>query len=124
VDYVWERPSAAHILLREATNRTHGMEGPADAFARLCRPALELLVKLFAEGERSGAFRPLTREPLRFVSMVAGSTLFFVVAAPRLAPDPGFDPLSQEQRDAHRRDVLRVSRLLLGLGPRAEPEPE
>ena len=56
---------------------------------------------------------------MRFVSAVAGSTVFFVAAAPRLSPEPGYDPLSREQRDAHREDLLRVTRRLLGLGARA-----
>ena len=119
VDYVWERPTTAHILLREACNRVD----PSDAFQRLCRPTLDLLMGIFAEGERSGVFRPLTDEPLRFASMVCGSTVFFVAALPRLAPELPFDPSSREQRDAHREDVLRVTRRLLGLGPRAVPGP-
>lgn len=112
VDYVWERPTTAQILLREATNRLD----PSDAFQRLCRPAIDLLMQLFAEGERKGAFRPLTSEPLRFVSMVAGSTVFFVASAARIAPELPFDPHSREQREAQRADVLRVTRGLLGLG--------
>lgn len=119
VDAVWDRPAIAHLLLREATNRS----AQSEAFQRLCAPALGMLQEIFARGERSGEFRPVTRNPFHFVSMIAGGSVFFVAAMPSLAPDLPFDPMSPEQREAHRADVQRVARRLLGLGPRSVPEP-
>jgi len=117
VDAVWDRPALAHLLLREATNRG----AQSEAFQRLCAPALRMLQEIFARGERSGEFRPVTRNPFHFVSMIAGGSVFFVAAVPSLAPDLPFDPMSPEQRESHRADVQRVARRLLGLGPRAAP---
>lgn len=118
VDAVWDRPALAHLLLREATNRS----GQSDGFRRLCGPALGMLQEIFERGERSGEFRPLTRNPFHFASMIAGGSVFFVAAIPSLAPDLPFDPLSSEQREAHRADVRRVTQGLLGLGPRPVPQ--
>ncbi len=118
VDAVWDRPAIAHLLLREATNRT----AQSESFRRLCGPALGMLQEIFAQGERSGEFRPVTRNPFHFVSMIAGGSVFFVAAMPSLASDMSFDPTSPEQREAHRADVQRVARRLLGLGPRSAPE--
>ena len=111
VEYVWERPSTAHILLREAMRR----DDHSEAFRALARPALELLGKLFADGRRQGVFRPVTADPFHFASIVGGATVFFVAGMPSLVPDLPFDPLSREQLEAHRRDVLRVTHRLLGL---------
>jgi AcrR family transcriptional regulator len=119
VDTVWDRPAIAHLLLREATNRS----AQSEAFQRLCGPALGMLQEIFARGERSGEFRPVTRNPFHFVSMIAGGSVFFVAAMPSLAPDLPFDPMSPEQREAHRADVQRVARRLLGLGPHSVPGP-
>ncbi len=119
VEYVWERPTTAHILLREAMRRGDHSE----AFQAHARPALELLRKLFADGRRQGVFRPVTADPLHLASIVVGATVFFVAGMPGLVPDLPFDPLSREQLEAHRRDVLRVTRRLLGLpGPRPVPK--
>ena len=111
VEYVWARPSTAHILLSEATRR----ENHSEAFRSLARPALDCLRQVFDEGHRRGVFRPITTDPLHFASFVAGSTVFFVGAVPSLVPELPFDPLSREQLAIHKRDLIRVTRRLLGL---------
>ena len=55
-------------------------------------------------------------EPAHLASTIAGSTIFFVAAMPLFLP--GFSPHDHDQLDAHRREVLAVTRRLLGL-----PEP-
>ena len=112
VEYVWERPATAHILLREVSNRGERSE----TLRRFVGPGVQLLRRVFDEGRRTGAFRPVAADPFHFVSTVVGSTIFFVAGMPSLFPELPFDPLSREQMEAHRADTLRVTRRLLGLG--------
>ena len=54
------------------------------------------------------------------VSAVAGATLFYIAALPTFVADLPYDPLSPEPLEAHKRDVLDITRRLLGIrGPRA-----
>ena len=54
-------------------------------------------------------------DPAHLASTVAGATVFFVSAMPTLFPALEFDPLSREQLEAHRSQVLRITRRLLGV---------
>jgi hypothetical protein len=61
-------------------------------------------------------------DPAHLASTVAGSTVFLVAAMPALVPQLGMDPLSREHLEAHREEVLRVVRRLLGTrGPQRSP---
>lgn len=116
VDYMGRHPIAARLALRESVS--------SDATIReeirvQSKPFLILLDMIFEEGERSGVFRPLRADPLHFVSTVAGSTLFYVAALPTFVGELPYDLLCQEQLEAHKRDVLDITRRLLGIrGPR------
>ena len=55
-------------------------------------------------------------DPVHLASAIVGTTVFFVAAMPTLVPEPGFDPLRADQLAAHRREVLRIARRLLGAG--------
>ena len=117
VDYMGRHPTAARLAVRESVNPDSNIRAEIQAQAR---PFLRLLEMIFEEGERSGVFRPLRSDPLHFVSTIAGSTLFYVAALPTFVGDLPYDPLSEEQLDAHKRDVLDITRRLLGIrGPRA-----
>jgi hypothetical protein len=48
-------------------------------------------------------------------SAIAGATVFFVAAMPTLVPDLEFDPLSREQLDVHKQEVLRIAQRLLDI---------
>ncbi len=111
LEYVWARPAAAHILLQEAARRGDHSQ----AFRALARPAMDYLRAFLEKGQRTGELRPITTGPEHFASMVIGSTIFFVGALPSLLPSLPYDPLSREQLEAHKRDLLRVTRRLLGL---------
>jgi AcrR family transcriptional regulator len=116
VDYMGEHPTAARLSLREAVNPDPTIR---EEIQNQSRPFLTLLDMIFAEGERSGAFRPLRSDPLHFLSTIAGSTLFYVAALPTFVGDLPYDLLSEEQLEAHKRDVLDITRRLLGIrGPR------
>lgn len=116
VDYMGSHPTAARLSLRESVNPDPEI---LEEIQNHSRPFLTLLEMIFAEGESSGAFRPLRSDPLHFVSTIAGATLFYVAALPTLVSDLPYDLLSKEQLEAHKRDVLDITRRLLGIrGPR------
>ena len=116
VEYMGCRPTAARLALRELIGLDPEIR---DDFEARVRPYLGLLEMLFEEGERTGVFRPARSDPFHFVSTVMGSTLFYVAALPTLVRQLPYDPLSTEQLELHKRDVLETARRLLGIrGPR------
>lgn len=117
VDYMGQHPTAARLALRESINPVPEIREEIQAQAR---PFFALLEMIFEEGERSGVFRPLRSDLLHFVSTVAGSTLFYVAALPTFVGELPYDLLCDEQLEAHKRDVLDITRRLLGIrGPRS-----
>ncbi len=116
VDYMGRRPAAARIAMRESV---HSDPAIVQAMRVQAAPYLSLLTMIFDEGERSGVLQPIRSDPLHFISIVAGSTLFYISALPTFVGDLPYDPLSPEQLAAHKRDVLNITRRLLGIrGPR------
>ncbi len=119
VDYMGRRPDAARIAIRESVSPDPELQSEIQ---RQSLPFLALLESTFAEGERTGAFRPLRSDPLHFASAVGGATLFYVAALPTIVADLPYDLLSEEQLKAHKRDVIAITRRLLGIGgPKAVP---
>jgi TetR/AcrR family transcriptional regulator len=118
VDFVGERPALARIILREAAGATP--ERPpailrhAANFHALAREVLDAT-------RNDPLVRTAPIDPVHFTSAIAGATVFFVAAMPVLAPDTGVDPLAPEQLAAHRAEVLRIARRLLGTSLRAKP---
>jgi AcrR family transcriptional regulator len=112
VDFVAERPAAARIAMREAATVDPEMR---EEIRRRARPILDLISLLFEEGERAGVLRSQQLDPLRFVSVVAGTTLFYVAALPTLVESLPEDHLAPEALEALQRDLLEVTRNLLGL---------
>lgn len=113
VGYMGRRPDAARIAVRESVNSDPGLRGEIQ---KLALPFIALLEATFAEGERSGAFRPLRSDPLHFVSSVAGSTLFYIAALPTFVADLPYDLMSKVQIEALERDMIAITRRLLGIG--------
>jgi len=63
--------------------------------------------------------RPQHTDPLRFVSVVAGATLFYVASLPTLVESLPYAHLATESVEAFQRDLIDVTRRLLGIrGPR------
>ncbi len=110
---VAERPSAARIALREVATHDEAMRAELRDWAV---PFIELLTRIFEEGERSGVLQPIRSDPFHFASAVAGSVLFYVAALPNLAPQLPYDHLAPEQVEALERDALAIARRLLGIG--------
>lgn len=114
VDYVASRPTMARLLLREVADATPERQ---PAVVQHARPILAALDHVIREGQEKGIFQPL--DPIHLASTIAGATVFFVAATPLLGSDWPHDPLSREQLSAHRAEVLRIARRLLGTpGPR------
>jgi TetR/AcrR family transcriptional regulator len=118
VDYVGARPSFARLLLREVASATPG--APPALLAHL-GPFFELVERVSAD-VRGAPAPPI--DPVHLASTIAGATVFFVAAMPALIPGLGFDPLHRDQLDAHKREVLRIARRLLGHdAERSRPPP-
>jgi AcrR family transcriptional regulator len=117
VDFMGEHPTAARLAMRELIYLDPEIR---EEFHATVRPYLVLLEMIFAEGEGAGVFRPVRSDPYHFLSTIAGSTLFYVAALPTLVDEMPYDRLSEEQLDAHKRDLLEITRRLLGIRrPRA-----
>jgi TetR/AcrR family transcriptional regulator len=117
VDTVFARPTLARLILRHAAeaeeHAKHGIFPAADHFLRIGW-------SLFEEGRASGEFRPVHDDPFHAASAVIGATVFYLAALAPLLPDTTFNPLAPEHVAAHKRDVLRTVRMLLGI---AVPDP-
>ncbi len=113
VDYMGRRPTAAQLAMRESINPDPRIR---EELRALIRPFLDLLEMIFEEGERTGVFRPLRSDPLHIMSTVGGATLFYVAVLPTFVGELPYDLLSEEQLEAHKRDVLDITRRLLGIG--------
>jgi TetR/AcrR family transcriptional regulator len=120
VDYVGARPSIARLLLREVADAAPGHR---PAVLEHTRPFFELVRKQVFErgGDESAQLTPI--DPVHLASTIAGATVFFVAAMPALVPELELDPVSPKHLAAHREEVLRIVRRLLGTrGPRTLSE--
>lgn len=122
VDYVGARPSLARLLLREVAD---GSPDRRRGMARHTRPFFALSRKVMAESRGDPLAQSPPVDPVHLASTIAGATVFFVAAMPALVPGLGFDPLESHQIEAHRTEVLRITRRLLGTGePRTGGRPQ
>ena len=112
VDYVGRRPSVAQLLLREVAdaNRDHGA-----AFLEQTRRIHQLVQHEVLDRPNRKKTKLAAVDPVHMASAVAGATVFFVAAMPTLVPDLGFDPLSREQMEVHKQEVLRIAQRLLDI---------
>jgi TetR/AcrR family transcriptional regulator len=115
VDYVGSRPSIARLILREVADAAPGQHPAVIAHTR---PFFELVRKqVYQRPDAAGAsLTPI--DPVHLASAIAGATVFFVAAMPTLVPDLALDPVAPARLAAHREEVLRIVRRLLGI---AEP---
>lgn len=115
IDYVARRPTVARLILREAASAQAGVVSP---LARAGGAPVEWFRALIDEGVASGELKPLT-DPHRFISLMGATTVFHFAAMPSLTPDVPFDPSSRAELERHKREMLRVARLMLGIEVRA-----
>ena len=117
VDYVGARPSTARLLLREVADAAPGHR---PAVLEHTQPFFELVRKQVFEREPGETARLSAIDPVHLASTIAGATVFFIAAMPALVPELELDPVSPAHLAAHREEVLRIVRRLLGTrGPRA-----
>ncbi len=120
VDYVGIRPSIARIVLREAADATPER---STALLRHTAPYAELIRREIFERADFRETKLLPIDPVHLASAVAGATVFFVAAMPALVPDLEIDPLSPQQLETHKHEVLRIVQRLLGTrGPRVRSQ--
>jgi AcrR family transcriptional regulator len=121
VDYVGSRPSMARLLLREIAGAS--VAAPPALLAQI-QPFVDV-VERFRHGVRED---PLVhdrgQDAVHVASAIVGTTLFFVAGMPILVPDKAFDPLAPAQLAAHREEVLRITRHLLGANEPNTRNPE
>jgi TetR/AcrR family transcriptional regulator len=119
VDYVGARPSIARLILREVADATPGSR---PAVLEHTQPFFELVRKQVYEREDAASASLTPIDPVHLASTIAGATVFFVAAMPTLVPELALDPVSPRRLAAHREEVLRIVRRLLGTaGPRKAP---
>ena len=111
VDYVGVRPTLARLILREVASATPDLRG---AVLRQTRPFTELIRKEILERPDFREARLERIDPVHVASTVAGATVFFVAAMPMLVPELALDPTSSEHLAAHREEMVRIVRRLLG----------
>jgi len=111
IDYIAARPALVRLLLREVA------DGSLAQLGRHIRPFFDLVGRMLADPTDPLA-HGATVDPVNLASAIAGSTVFFVAAMPILLPGLRFDPLEPGHLEAHRREVLGITRRLLGA---AEP---
>jgi len=119
VDALAARPAMARLILRTAA------DAPADGAEPIFPRAPEFLAlarRLFDSGRRSGELNPIRPDPFHVISALVGASVFYFAALRAVMPGQDFDPLAPVELAAHRRDLVRTARRLLGIGA-ARPVP-
>lgn len=111
VDFLAVRPTFARLLLREVAANPPG-GGPAPLAAHL--GGLDSTARrLIAELDQRGDEFSDAIDPAHFAAAIAGATVFYAAALPSLSPEIE-TPETAEAHDAHRAEVVRIARRLLG----------
>jgi TetR/AcrR family transcriptional regulator len=96
LDFHVSRPSAARIIQRLIADATPRRGNPTE----FSYSALEDIEAVFADGVRSGAFRPLPA--MHFLNGVAGSVLFYVCNSGQLGDQRRYDPADPQELEKYR----------------------
>jgi TetR/AcrR family transcriptional regulator len=110
LDFLVSRPGAARIIQRLIADATPRQGNPTE----FSYSALEDIEAVFADGVRSGAFRPLSA--MQFLNAVAGSSLYYVCNGGQLGERRRYDPADPKE--------LEQFRALLHLLAKAAVKPE
>lgn len=113
IDFVAQRPNVARLILREAADARPGEPTP---FTLAGKATGEWFRALLQEGIASGEFRPRV-EPDRFMGLIASLAFFHFAAMTWLTLDEPVDPWSRVELEKHKRELLLVTRGLLGIEP-------
>jgi TetR/AcrR family transcriptional regulator len=110
VSFVGERPVVARLLLWEAAEASR-----TSIAAPHIAPLIDTVRAAIVSGQRQRMFRAV--DPVHFIFGIVGATVFFT-AAPGFAPELRSRPLDRVQLDLFRREILGITRRLLGSGER------
>jgi TetR/AcrR family transcriptional regulator len=122
VDYVGARPTIARLILREVADAAPGHR---PAVLDHTQPFFELVRKQVFDRDAAASASLAAIDPVHLASTIAGATVFFVAAMPALVPHLALDPVAPAQLAAHKEEVLRILRRLLGTaGPRKARSPK
>jgi TetR/AcrR family transcriptional regulator len=116
IDYVARRPTVARLILREAANSHPGKVTP---FLRAGSTSVDWFRAVIDEGIASGELEPRI-EPYRFMSLMGAVTVFHFASMPWLALNEPVDPWGEGELEKHKREILLVARVMLGI--RSGPE--
>lgn len=114
IDYVAQRPSVARLILREAANAQPG--GTSSPLLRAGRAPVETFLALIKKGVASGELTPIA-DPHRFISLMGATTIFHFAAMPWMTVDVSFDVWSPPELERHKREIVRIARVMLGIEP-------
>jgi TetR/AcrR family transcriptional regulator len=109
VDYAGRRPSAAHLIMREAATSNPTLR---EIVQKQATPLVKLLALLLYEGEQSGLWTPRC-DVYHFASIVGGAIVTYVGASRTLAGTLSYDPLSTQQLTAFKEEIVAVAWALL-----------
>ena len=110
VEHARQRPSLMRLFMREVADAQAG-EGLRPEVSKFSDPMFNGLIEAVVEGQDTGQFNPI--DPVQFWSILAGSTMFFIMEAPLLADDALSD--EKERVDAYSIELKKVVRCLLGV---------
>ncbi len=119
VDAMVARPTLARLILRHVADAEEHVEQSVYPGSE---EFLQMTWSLFEQGRSSGELAPLHDNPFHAASAVIGATVFYVCALAPLCPPGSFDPLSEEEVAAHKRDALQTARHHLGIRTRKRPK--
>jgi TetR/AcrR family transcriptional regulator len=114
VDTVLARPTLARLILRHAAEAD---EHDAQGIFPNASHFMTIGAALYEQARASGEFKPVYDDPFQVASAVTGATVFYVTALAPLIPGSQQGALTPERAAAHKRDVVRMVRLLLGTTP-------
>jgi TetR/AcrR family transcriptional regulator len=114
IDTVLARPTLARLILRHASEADeHGAQGIFPKATHF----MSVGASLYEQARANGEFKPVYDDPYQVASAVIGATVFYVTALAPLIPGSQQGALTPERAAAHKRDVVRMVRLLLGTTP-------
>ena len=96
LDFAGERPALMRLFMREVAGSEIGLRPDVQ---KCVDPMFTHLIDALSEGQRSKAFRVI--DPVQFWSILAGSSMFFIMSAPLLASIETlarFDTYKQEMK--------------------------
>lgn len=119
VDFLAERPTIARILLREVAD---AQPGEPMALVKHTLPFYDMVRGVVNE-RMPGPPRFPKAEPIQLASVIAGTTVFFIVAVPTIVPMLQLDPLQPEALESLKAELRSITVRLLGEPTREEDRP-